>query len=791
MARANARVQHDREASLSDLIPFSSEVAEGVIKLKGQGAYLISYEIDGIEFETADDDYLLTASRDIERMALSLDPGSALWIHRIKSERTEDFQPGLRHPFAREVHARYMERLNKKRFVRTQQFVTFVLRQPRMRAGFNSLAALTRHEVESIEAVRAMATRSIAAIERPYRARRLGVYTQGDQTCSELQEFLYFLANGCWARVPLATRCLDEHLAGTRMTVAQRSGVIQLNHPDGEIRFASPIEIQTFPAAGHPRQLTPLFYVQAEYIETHSYSALAPADAADQLRRRRNLMISGGQASTREVEDLDLAVDALRRGAIGAGEYHYSLMLLSKDLERVKSDRALVQSALEQGGFKSVVQTTVPECAWAYQCPGNWRDRTRVAIVTSTNFAHFAPLHNFGQGKREGNPWGRAVCVFDSPSGQPYFFNFHASHPDKDETDRLLPGNTVIFGRTGVGKTTLEMFLLTMLDQFDTRVVVLDMDRSTEIGIRRLGGAYRCFLRGQSTGINPFQWPDTPVNRAFNKRLVTQLVTKGIATLSAEEEHRISSAVDTVYAVPPEQRRLGIVSQNLPRVGSNSLADRLRRWVGSGDLAWVLDNPKDELDLQSNTRFGWDYSEFIDDAEICPAFVMCLLHCFETMLDGRPLALFMEEFWKPLQHPAFSSFVRDKVKTIRKEGGIVVLTTQQPDDVLDHPLAKTVVQQSVTGIYLPNDKAILADYLAFGLTPAEFDIVKSLPMDSRGFLVKQDGKSSVCRFDLSGMDDLIKIFSGAKESVQRLDSIRDMVGDDPAAWAPIFLGSAR
>ena len=78
----------------------------------------------------------------------------------------------------------------------------------------------------------------------------------------------------------------------------------------------------------------------------------------------------------------------------------------------------------------------------------------------------------------------------------------------------------------------------------------------------------------------------------------------------------------------------------------------------------------------------------------------------------------------------------------------------------------------------------------FGLTEDEFDLVKSLPEQSWTFLVKQGGKSAVCTFDLGGMPQAIAILSGNKENVNKLDAIRQAVGDDPSVWLPLFLKEA-
>jgi type IV secretion system protein VirB4 len=107
---------------------------------------------------------------------------------------------------------------------------------------------------------------------------------------------------------------------------------------------------------------------------------------------------------------------------------------------------------------------------------------------------------------------------------------------------------------------------------------------------------------------------------------------------------------------------------------------------------------------------------------------------------------------------------------------------------LSSDLAKTAVQQHVTGIYLPNPNAVRSDYVdGFGLTEQEFLIIKSLPVDSRAMLIKQDTRSAVVRFDLTGMQETIAVLSGDEETVELLAEIRTQVGDAPADWEPIFL----
>ncbi len=774
------------ELASLDFLPFSSEIAPGVVKLSRQRGYCSTLELEGIDFETCGDSEVTVYNQQLEAAIRTLEPGSAVWSHKIKAKTLQDFKVGFLQPTCQWISDSYLKKLNDAGFVETRLFLTIVIPGPAGKGG-GDLTEYIEREREAIQSMQACLGRIEASLSKYRPGRLLQVRNTNGVLVSQTLSFYSYLANGHYEEIPVTTKQANHLLASARLTFAERSGVVRIEHPVGT-RYASCVEIRVYPSEEvTPVSISSLLYVAEDYIETQSFSILGDREAVEKFRRQRSLMQSGGEASAVEVDAIAIVIDELRAKRVSAGEYHYSLTVFADSVKEIERNRARVMAALETADFKTVVQTTLPEAAWFFHCPGNFRLRTRVALMTSRNFATLAPLHSFMQGKKTGNPWGQALALFSSPSGQPYYFNFHYSPDGKNNEDDKIAGNTVLFGSTGSGKTTLECFLICMLTAYGGRTMILDMDRSTEIAVRAFGGRYQSFKRGTPTGINIFQWPDSPSTRAFCKRIVTLCVTRvGRLPLSFEEENRLSTAVDTVFLMPIRGRRLGIVQQNLPSEGSNSLAERLRRWVGEGDLAWVLDNPHDTLDLQSASLFGFDYSEFIDDPEINGIFVSCLLEAAETFKDGKPFVLVIEEFWKPLETSALEKFVKDQLKTIRKENGMVLLTTQQPDDVTSTPLAKTAIQQTQTGIYLPNPKALWADYKLFGLTEDEFDLVKSLPEQSWTFLVKQGGKSAVCTFDLGGMPQIIAILSGNKENVNKLDTIRQAVGDDPGVWLPLF-----
>ncbi|HEX7826470.1 MAG TPA: VirB4 family type IV secretion/conjugal transfer ATPase, partial [Mycobacterium sp.] len=256
----------------------------------------------------------------------------------------------------------------------------------------------------------------------------------------------------------------------------------------------------------------------------------------------------------------------------------------------------------------------------------------------------------------------------------------------------------------------------------------------------------------------------------------------------AIEDKQISHAVRTTMleTTTSELRCLSGVHQALA-IDGLALGLRLEKWLRGNPLGWVFDNPFDAQDLTTHRLYGYDYTEFLSERELCGPVMAYLMHLADSMIDGRPFVYYVTEFWQAMSDPYFTEYVRNKQKTIRKESGLGVFDTQQPDDVLTEEIGKTMVQQCVTKIYLPNPDADRADYVdGFKLTESEFKLLRSFTADSRLMLIKQGHRSTVARFDLGGMTEVLTVLSGSLDNVHLMDSIRAEVGDDPDVCFPIL-----
>ena len=799
-SKAEVKTATAAQVPISDYIPFGTHVAPNVIKLKRTGDYIAIWRLEGITFETADRDDIHIRKEGLNNFLRALGGGNyALWSHKVRRRVHERLNGEFENEFCQDMNDRYQKSFDTHRQMATELYITVIYRPAPSRAArlFKRLTIRSANEIkakaiEDIDTLEDMAKQLEASLFR-YGPERLTTYSKNNVVCSEMLSFYGFLVNGVWEDVPMQRSAINEYLPTSRLHFGDKNGMLEIWHPE-QRKFVGFLDLQEYPKFSEPGMNNSILYGSYEYIETQSFAILNKREAQSALERQKGQLEASEDASPDELNEMEHAINDLRDGHIEMGEYHFTLAIFGDSLANVSKYISEARSSLQDAaGFKMAVIDAIPECAWFAQLPGNWNMRPREASITSRNFASLSPFHNFARGKRSGNPWGEALALMKTPSGQPYYLNLHVSPEDKDSTDEKCPGNTFICGSTGVGKTVLEMALLIFATKYKgLRCVFFDKDRGCEIGIRAIGGKYFALKRGVPTGFNPLQLEPTENNIQFCEKLVKKLVEpqgNNAPPLTAKEDNDISHAVRTVMSdqVSFDVRCLSAVSQNLPVTGDNSLKARLKKWTRGQPLGWAFDNAHDTQDFSGCNIFGYDYTEFLDDPEVRTPIMAYLLHITETLINGEPFIYFMEEFWKPLMDDMFSDFALNKQKTIRKQSGLGIFVTQSPSDVLGHRIGKTMVEQSVTQLYLPNPKADHDDYVnGFKITEAEYDIIRNLGESSRMFLVKQGHRSAVVKFDLGGMNDILNVISGTTDNVELLDNIRAEVGDDPKVWMPIF-----
>lgn len=802
-----------KEVPAANFVPFSSHVTDHIIKLR-DGAYLRVWKLAGISFEAADPETISIRHEALNQLMRSIGSGAiACWSHKVRrkvSDRfmwPEDLKGKFPSQYCKEFNDRYFDSFSGYRMMANELYFTVVYK-PNYEQGSvanflskavpRTLDEIRDQQNEAIKILNDIAYQVESSMKK-YDPEALGAYTlsnQGDKytklitknrpvTYSKALEFYSYLLNGYWERVPLQRQQLNEYLPKSRLFFGNEN--IEIRTPS-DTRFGAVLDFSDYPPHSEPGILNPILYDDYEYIESQSFSMMNKYDALKALERQRNQLISAEDVSKKQIDEIDDARESVVNGEFVMGDYHFSLVIFGESIDRVKQNSAKARSALLDQGFQTQFIDLVPDAAWWAQLPGNWRYRPRAAQITSRAFCGLSAFHNFSAGKRDGNPWGEAVTILKTPSGQPFYANFHVTPEDEDSEDKKALGNTMILGASGEGKTVVELGLICQAAKYGPTVVYYDKDRGAEIAIRRMGGTYLTLKRGQPTGLAPFKLEPTAAVKMLWDAIIKRLVYHETEPLTPMDEAAITQAIESVARMPRNLRSITAIRQFLSNTTPNGLNARLKKWCHGYQFGWVLDNEDDSIDMNSNTLFGFDCTDFLDDPEVRGPVMMYLMHLTESLIDGRRFIYVMAEFWKSIADPYFEDFAKNKQKTIRKQNGFGIFDTQSPSDALESPISRALIEQCATLILLPNPRATKEDYCdGFKLTESEFDIVSSLGEGSRMALFKQGHQSAIVHFDLSGFDEDLITFSGTTDNVELLDQIRAELGtDDPEEWWPVL-----
>ncbi|MFY0400906.1 VirB4 family type IV secretion/conjugal transfer ATPase [Brevundimonas naejangsanensis] len=772
-----------REQAAGSHLPYARHVDDHTLETR-DGLLLQVIRLRGLLFETADTGELNYRKGLRDAMLRAIGTSRFALYHHVVRRRVE---PALDvdYPdvFSQTLGDRWAERLGAKQLFVNDLYLTLVRRPlqgrlglaDQMRGWFTRAGAEPK-AAQNYELAQLAAGRdALLAALGEYEPRLLGVYDTAQGPCSEPLEFLSELYNGEQRPVQLPHQDLGAYLPYRRVSFGQET--VELSAAGHLPRsFLGLVSIKDYPSWSAPGMFDELMRLPVELTVTQSFAFVERQAALERMNLALRRMRSAEDEAVSLRGELAQAKDDVAAGRAGYGEHHMTIAVRGDSPAAVDAGVAEVTAAMADMGVVAVREEIALEPAFWAQFPANFKYIARRGLVSTSNFAGLASIHNFPTGQANGAHWGDAVTLLETTAAGPYFFNFHQGDL----------GNFTVIGPSGSGKTVVLNFLLAQARKLDPRIIFFDKDRGAELFIRAIGGRYDLLRPGQASGLNPLQLEDTPANRGFLVDWLAQLAGGGDVT----DMERIRDAVSANFDQPLEHRRLRYLAElfrgdRRPQAGD--LWSRLRPWWGDGERAWLFDNPTDLTDLTART-VGFDMTVLLDDPAVRTPAMMYLFHRVEERLDGSPAIIVVDEGWKALDDEVFVRRIKDWEKTIRKRNGIVGFATQSAQDALESRIASAIVEQAATQIFMVNARARAEDYVqGFGLTPHEFDLIRTLPDSAHCFLIKRGGESVVARLDLSGEKDILTVLSGRERTVRLLDELRASAGDDPNAWmAPLL-----
>ena len=770
--------------SANNWVPYSSHISPKIIKVKG-GSYVMSFKLGGVSYIGIPQEIIDSRVRQINRFIAQLRSPFRfnMYVHmhcvkrNIKVGLPENFPP---HSFVADLDRDYVNSIESYPILGTEYYLSVIYRPYRRRGNIAATGKMTLKKIKEFEQ---QAIEKLAKIENlvleyfsDYGIKTLDCYENANGVLfSEQVDFFSTILNLDATPVPILKAPISEYLPKSRFLYINND-FIRIETAGGKTQYATILSFSEYPSATYAGMIQHFLEMPWRMIVSQTFQPIDKVNAKSWLDREYNRLQSSDQVSATELGELEDAREGVVADHFLLGDYYFQVALIGDSIDELKEKIGEAQVVLSDSGFTATPYSIAKLSAWFSALPANIQFQPRAAKVSSNNVCQILPFQSHNLGKQFGNPWGQAVCMFRTVSDEICYFNFHQTERFEDATGQLVAGNTVISGMTGAGKTVLLSFILAQAQRLNPRpkTIIFDKDLGSSVFVNAMKGKYSRIQLGVRTGFNPFHLPDTPQNRAFLLELITAILNEdGGEKVTPADKNVISKAIHQTMIGRRETADIGGFS-NFLTVGK--LKERLLPWT-QGDYEWVFNNPEDNFEMVGSDIIGIDYTEFLDIPAIRTPILMYLFHRIELMLDGKPVIISLDEAWKPLSDPAFALFIENKERTIRKQNGVLILTTQSPADFF-RTVSDALISQVSTQIFLPNPRAKREDYIGrLGLEEEEFEIIKNMHPKSRQFLVKQQGETTHCYLNLKGVP-AVDVLSGSLARAKHAEKLQEEYGDE-------------
>jgi conjugal transfer ATP-binding protein TraC len=350
-----------------------------------------------------------------------------------------------------------------------------------------------------------------------------------------------------------------------------------------------------------------------------------------------------------------------------------------------------------------------------------------------------------------------------------YGINMHNSGLVIFDRFSLENGNSVVFAKSGAGKSfAVKLEALRSL-MMGTEIVVIDPENEYERMCDAVAGAYVRLSLNSATRINPFDLPKVVDNEEADNPLRSNLITLHgllrlmmggaqaamvggnaamMPALSPVEEADLDAALIETYA------KAGITSDPLTQTGiaptiadlyetllhmggtGPGLSQRLRKYT-SGTFAGIFSQ-------QSNVDIGNPFVVFnlrdLED-ELRPVAMYIVLNYIwnKTKSDKKRRLLIVDEAWQLMKYEDSANFLFSLAKRARKYNLGITTITQDVEDFMGSRMGRAVVANASMQLLLKQSPTAV-DVLnqVFKLTEEETKRLSQFPVGQGLFFAGQN-----------------------------------------------------
>jgi type IV secretory pathway VirB4 component len=350
-----------------------------------------------------------------------------------------------------------------------------------------------------------------------------------------------------------------------------------------------------------------------------------------------------------------------------------------------------------------------------------------------------------------------------------YGINMHNSGLVIFDRFSLENGNSVVFAKSGAGKSfTVKLEALRSM-MFGTEVFIIDPENEYQRMAEAVGGAYVRLSLNSATRINPFDLPEVidaeEADNALRSNLITlhgllrlmmggaqvQMLGGEAATmpaLSPVEEADLDAALIETYAkvgitndplthksAPPTINDLYDTLLHMGGTGPQ-LAQRLRKYT-TGTFAGIF-SQQSNIDI-NNPMVVFNIRDLEDELRPVAMYIVLNFIWNKTKSDQKRRMLVVDEAWQLMKYEDSANFLFSLAKRARKYNLGITTITQDVEDFMGSRMGRAIVANASMQILLkqsPSAVDILAD--VFKLTSEEKKRLSQFPVGQGLFFAGQN-----------------------------------------------------
>jgi type IV secretion system protein VirB4 len=282
---------------------------------------------------------------------------------------------------------------------------------------------------------------------------------------------------------------------------------------------------------------------------------------------------------------------------------------------------------------------------------------------------------------------------------------------------------------------------------YGARLVYFDVDEQNDAFIDSMGGKTVTFYSGGIEAIespvplNPFMLPMDDTNQMFLFRwMVVLLKMQGLAVDAAESDI-IKRAVEKLRSAASENKNLqGCV--NVIREESPALAQKFVSWLPGGDKGFLFGHTNDVFAAQHKI-LHLNLGNVFENQTLFIPLMAYLLQRFQSVLDGKPTVLVMQEAWQLLQNTQVGMNVSGWMDLMTAKNVSTWWLSNNSDAVGSSTLTPALMPHIVTKLFIPEQKIAAEHQGIWGLSDMDMLYLDAMNAGDHHFMIKQEMNDAV------------------------------------------------